>query len=46
MKIISALIYSEKLPLDSLQIISCSYLALIPFYSNGKIGFASLFASQ
>lgn len=46
MNINSALIYSEKLPLDFLQIISRSHLALIPFYSDGRVGFGSLFASQ
>lgn len=38
MNIVSTLIYSEQIPLDFLQIIPCSHLALTPFFSDGRVG--------
>lgn len=38
MKIVSAQIYSKQLSLDFIQNTVSSYLALIPFFSDGRVG--------
>lgn len=38
MKIVSAQIHSKQLSLDFLQIITSFYLALIPFFSDDRVG--------